>query len=855
MKRIISLILALSLILSFSAFASEKDALISSGIIPSGTASENGGVTRGSFAEMIVALINMEELTVPYESVYSDIDGETDMGKAVITLTNMKIMSGYSDGTFRPERELMVSEAVKIIVQLLGYGYKANAYGGYPTGYVYMANELKLMNGVVGAYTDNISYESAVMLIYNSLDVPLSVASGVGENITYTVDKNVNILSLYHNMGKAEGMVTATVSAAIRGYFETGDEGKIRIGSELYNLSGISAMDYLGLTVDFIYRIDESSDEKTIVSIEPDSRNKIKEINMEDYEGINGNEFLYEENNKTAKQSFSVNADVIFNGSEGEISKAVLDGIKEGSIRFISTEKNSVYDLIIIKSYKDIIAGRIDDNNKKIYDELNASEFVSLDDTKKTVKIFDSEGKEISFRTISSGDVLTIAESEKYCEVYVTSQSVNGILESSYEDKGNTILQIGERSIILTSDAASRFRFTAGENIRITLNYFGKGVKLKTLSKDGFEFVYLVKVGGKSNSVDESVSVKIFSAEKGLLVSPVSVNLNLNGRLIKNVTAKNISDEMGGNTESMIGIKYSENGEITHIITPKPIRELEESNQDGFTRTHALANRRYGDDPPHFSRSFMVKKNTPVFQIPADIDEASDDDFIMTTPDSMESGDILVEAYNSTVDYTIPEFIVYRPASGAASVPAFKYESELVVVKEISKVLDDDGAPATRYTVQNGSSEDYFYYDNSDVYDEPVSGKRINITGLSKGDIIRFSSDSNKYVRMFDIFYDYSEDEAYNMPSFTTTGYLMTTIEKVLDSYVYVPYWWQGSDDLYGVVDLSEKTLGIGGISVIEARESGAPVVTGGSSADVLPGNRALIHLAYGQLIGIIILR
>ena len=184
MKRIISLILVLSLILSFCTFASEKDALISSGIIPSGTASENGGVTRGSFAEMIVALINMEELTVPYESVYSDIDGETEMGKAIITLTNMKIMSGYSDGTFRPERELMVSEAVKIIVQLLGYGYKANAYGGYPTGYMYMANELKLMNGVVGAYTDNISYESAVMLIYNSLDVPLSVASGVGENIT-----------------------------------------------------------------------------------------------------------------------------------------------------------------------------------------------------------------------------------------------------------------------------------------------------------------------------------------------------------------------------------------------------------------------------------------------------------------------------------------------------------------------------------------------------------------------------------------------------------------------------------------------------------------------------------------------
>lgn len=854
MKRIISLILALSLLLSFGVYASEKDLLLSSGIIPSAT-SANGYVSRGMFAEMMISLINMDELTGEVESAYSDIDSSSDMGKAVNTLTSMNIMSGYEDGTFRPERLLKVSEAVKIMVHLLGYGYKANSYGGYPTGYMYLANELKLMNDVSGTFTDDISYDSAVTLIYNALDVPLSRVNGVGDNLSYVVEKGVTLLSVYHNMAKGKGIVTGIDSAALSGYFETGDSEKIRIGNDVYFVKGISAAEYIGLNVDFIYEIDENSDEKTIVYIEANSKNKIEEINMSDYSGINGNEILYEDGDKLEKVSFSLNADVIFNGMNGVISKSVLDGIEEGVIRLVSTKNNSVYDLVIIKSYKDIIVGRIDNNNKTVYDEIDANRALNLDSSERTVKLFDASGNETSFQIISVGDVLTVIESEKYVEAYITAQSVSGILQSCAEIDGTLVITIGEKEIALNKTLAQKFNVSAGENLRVTLNYFGKGVKTKTLSKEGFDFYYLVKLAGKSNGPDEKVFVKLFHSEKGLGTYNICINLNMNGKLLKNVTAEKISKEMNGDTETLIGVKFDEAGNISQIITPKSLKELVAEGQDGFTKTHELTARRYGEDPPQFARSFMVKKNTPVMQIPKNIEKAADDEFMMRTVDSFEPGDIYCEAYNSTVDYGIPEFIVYRPESGAASVPAFKLETALVIVKDIAKVIDEDGAPTTKYTVQNGSSEKYFYYDGKELYDEVETGVKFNVSDLSKGDIIRYSVDNANYIGLLDVFYDYSADKWYNLKEFTTTGYAYTKIEKVVDNYVYFTSWWKDTGDLYSVVDITEKTSSLGGIGVIEHRDSGIPNVTGGSSADALAGHDVLVHMAYGQFIGLIIFR
>ena len=69
---------------------------------------------------------------------------------------------------------------------------------------------------------------------------------------------------------------------------------------------------------------------------------------------------------------------------------------------------------------------------------------------------------------------------------------------------------------------------------------------------------------------------------------------------------------------------------------------------------------------------------------------------------------------------------------------------------------------------------------------------------------------------------------------------------------MFVPHWFVDGED-YGVVYLREQTLSIGGISVVEQREGREPYIRAGSTADVEKGDRIVLHIAYGQLIGIIV--
>lgn len=857
-KRIISLVVFLSMVLSFGTFASDSYNILSeSGILSADfSLADEAGVSRGSFAKMAIQLIAMENMTISSPVSYSDIDSESEEGKAITTLTQLKYMSGYGDGTFRPEREMKISEAVKIIIHILGYGYRANADGGYPTGYMYTAKNLGLLSGVGGAYSDVLSFDTAMKLFYNAVDVPIAEVSGVGDNLTYSINPDNTILSVYHDMDKERGIVTAGETAALTGYYKTG-KNQIRIGSNVYTVDAdCNITDYLGLTVDFIYRLNKEKEEKKIVSIIPKEDNQIIEIDIKDYIGISGNSVVYEYNDSTKTKGFSKNADVIYNGQNGTINDSIIKSAENGSIKLISTKRNSEYDLIILKCYTDMIVGRIDEIKKTVYDESDAGVTLNLDDTSKTVRIFDENGQSTNFQFISRGDVLSYMDNTDYCEVYVSSKTTSGILSETGTDDDGSYIVVGDKILWLTKKAAATSACSVNENVRVFLNCFGKAAKVKTLSRDGYEFVYLIKANGAVNGPDEIVHVKLFDVENGLFTTPLKTNTVINGVLIKDITEEKLTSALGGSIEKLIGIKKTEEGEISHIITAKTLSELEAAGNDGFVLTHPLARRRYENDPPFLSRSIMLKKNTPIIQIPADVNAATDKDFKMVTPDVFVEGDgNNTEAYNTSVDYAIPEFIVYRPASGAASVPAFKYETELVVVKEKTKVLTEDGTPAVKITVQNGSSEDFFYYDGKNITATPQAGYTYGIDNLSKGDIIRFSADSDKFIGLLEVLYDYDKDLWFYNTAFTTTGYLNTTVSKVVDTYVYVPYWWEDGADTYGVFDLTEKTLSIGGVSIIQSRDNREPVVTGGTTGDVSANDRVIIHEAYGQLIGIIIIR
>lgn len=166
-KKIISLTLAL--LLSFSAFGAlafdDTDGtdyeaavnVLSELDIVKGyedkTFRPEGELSRGEFAAMIVRLVNSSVYTIPQEQIFSDVSKKHWAFEYVNAGYSIGYFSGFGDGTFAPDAKITFAEAVKAMVTMLGFERVAEARGGYPYGYIKVANDEDLLDGISAAET------------------------------------------------------------------------------------------------------------------------------------------------------------------------------------------------------------------------------------------------------------------------------------------------------------------------------------------------------------------------------------------------------------------------------------------------------------------------------------------------------------------------------------------------------------------------------------------------------------------------------------------------------------------------------------------------------------------------------
>jgi hypothetical protein len=234
MKKIFLTITALMLTLSLSlpAFASfpdvsESDAsytaislLSALGIVDG---DENGlfnpteKVTRAEFAKLIVSLIGQEN-TANILTTTDFEDSKNHWAAGYIQVgVSLGYIDGYDDTHFGPEDTITYSQALKILVSVLGYDVYAKNSGGYPTGYITYANSLGITKNISGATTDTkITRELAAVLIYNSLNIPIVETSYDYSRVSYnTMDgksgrEYKTMLTEAHDTYIVLGRVTAT---------------------------------------------------------------------------------------------------------------------------------------------------------------------------------------------------------------------------------------------------------------------------------------------------------------------------------------------------------------------------------------------------------------------------------------------------------------------------------------------------------------------------------------------------------------------------------------------------------------------------------------------------------------------
>lgn len=204
LKRFLAVVVTIAMVAMFSisAFAAvpsdvkgtEFEAaatrLIALGILtgyPDGTFGPNDTITRAQFAAVVVRALGLEDSAkaATGQTKFADV-GATYWAAGYINMaTSLKVINGYPNGKFGPEDKVTYEQAVAMVMRALGYSPKAETLGGYPSGYLVVANDEDVTKGINGVAGTPAPRGLVAKLVDNALETPLMIQVGYGTEIKY----------------------------------------------------------------------------------------------------------------------------------------------------------------------------------------------------------------------------------------------------------------------------------------------------------------------------------------------------------------------------------------------------------------------------------------------------------------------------------------------------------------------------------------------------------------------------------------------------------------------------------------------------------------------------------------------
>ncbi len=140
-----------------------------------GTFKPDETVTRAEMAAIICRTLGYESQAESSKgtTVFNDVAADHWASGYVNVAQAQGIINGYGNGQFGPEDKVTYEQAVKMIVSALGYDLVAAQKGGYPTGYLAVASAEGITKNANGKVGDPAKRSSIAILTYNSLEVRL----------------------------------------------------------------------------------------------------------------------------------------------------------------------------------------------------------------------------------------------------------------------------------------------------------------------------------------------------------------------------------------------------------------------------------------------------------------------------------------------------------------------------------------------------------------------------------------------------------------------------------------------------------------------------------------------------------
>lgn len=116
---------------------------------------------------------------VQYENVFQDVTTLHWAWKPIQVLQAYKVIDGFGDGTFRPDEEVTVSQAISMCIKMTGYNeYVEKDTVPWYKGVIETADKYGFTEGLTFEPEAYITREQMAKLLYNTVNSPLVLATG-----------------------------------------------------------------------------------------------------------------------------------------------------------------------------------------------------------------------------------------------------------------------------------------------------------------------------------------------------------------------------------------------------------------------------------------------------------------------------------------------------------------------------------------------------------------------------------------------------------------------------------------------------------------------------------------------------
>ena len=706
-------------------------------------------VTRAEMAAIICRAKGLEDVAMASMGAtqFTDVPASHWASGYVNMASQNGIINGYGDGRFGPEDTVTFAQAVKMIVCALGYEPMASQKGGWPTGYMVVANTYKITNGV--SASDGALRRSLAVMIYNALSTPMMDQTSWGTDTEYGIMNGKNGRS-YRSILTDMDIYIATAIVGEKDYdyvnlsvSADSDDGEFLAGRSYRALiNGSDIMDYRFKPVNVYLR--KEANKYHVVSVASAIDTNTLVIISDDVEDYSGGKVTYYENSSVNSRTKSIrviaNPRIEYNrGTYSGTLSSLLLAEEDVRLEFVENTGDSIYDVIVASKY---ISARVDTVDAKRDKITIGGTTVTLDmyDDEDTVILRDTEGNELTLSDFREDDVVAVAADNTnfknyydYIEIIrLKNSAVRGSVESIFTQNGKNYVVIDNEEYL--DDTG--FGLGVDDTGLFYIGLTGRIIDFEgSAAMKNYAYILEAAIGRTDVFSNNTWQLKLLTSSDGIVTYSLTDDASnyFHSTYASKLGISSTDTYQGFNT-----LSASQKADPDRLITYKVnsrgyIRSFESATVRGANvKTFDSVNDRYRDDIQSIGGA-SLEDNAVVFNLTSSsVDKAHVADISYLVDDGRYNGFAFAnENY---------EYCVMVITSGQS---AFTQLSGVAIVTKTALTNDSYGEPVKKVTFVQGEQEGTVIFNDDS---ENKNGSDNSYEMFATGDVFAYRMTSSGYV-------------------------------------------------------------------------------------------------------------